>query len=101
MSPIWRSGLFFLESLEGKKKRKQSIRENLNQFAMKDVFNMDETRLFYGLLTNYSLATKHFEWKENKIRKAYSCYLLQRGWFIKIFFYGLLGSKLCHVVSRM
>lgn len=27
----------------------QSIREKLNQFAMKDVFNMDETGLFYRL----------------------------------------------------
>uniref|UniRef100_A0A8C0Z9I1 CENP-B homolog protein 2-like n=1 Tax=Cyanistes caeruleus TaxID=156563 RepID=A0A8C0Z9I1_CYACU len=42
----------------------QSIREKLNQFAMKDVFNMDETGLFYRLQPDRSLATKQLEGKK-------------------------------------
>lgn len=39
----------------------QSIREKLYQFFKKDVFNMDETWLFYRLQPDHSLATKQLE----------------------------------------
>ena len=42
----------------------ESIREKLNQFSMKDVFNMDETGLFYTLQPDHSLATKQLEGKK-------------------------------------
>jgi hypothetical protein len=38
-----------------------SIREKIDQFPMKDVFNMDETGLFYRLQADHSLATKQLE----------------------------------------
>ncbi|XP_074350027.1 CENP-B homolog protein 2-like [Apium graveolens] len=42
-------------------KKLESIREKINQFPMKDVFNMDETGLFYRLQADHSLATKQLE----------------------------------------
>ncbi|KAJ0034129.1 hypothetical protein Pint_25249 [Pistacia integerrima] len=45
-------------------KKLESIREKLDQFAMKDVFNVDETRLFYRLQPHHSLATKQLEGKK-------------------------------------
>ncbi|CAI8595815.1 unnamed protein product [Vicia faba] len=38
-----------------------SIREKIDQFPMKYVFNMDETGLFYRLQADHSLATKQLE----------------------------------------
>ena len=38
-----------------------SIREKIDKFPMKDVFNMDETGLFYRLQADHSLATKQLE----------------------------------------
>ncbi|KAH1209676.1 CENP-B 2 [Glycine max] len=38
-----------------------SIREKIDKFPMKDVFNMDETGLFYRLQADNSLATKQLE----------------------------------------
>ncbi|KAH1246141.1 CENP-B 2 [Glycine max] len=38
-----------------------SIREKIDQLPMKDVFNMDETGLFYRLQVDHSLATKQLE----------------------------------------
>ncbi|KAL6493089.1 hypothetical protein OROGR_032848 [Orobanche gracilis] len=43
----------------------ESIRQKLDQFTMKYVFNMDETDLFYKLQANHSLATKQLECKKN------------------------------------
>lgn len=37
------------------------IRSKLNQFQLKDIYNMDETKLFYRLETDHSLATKQLE----------------------------------------
>ncbi|XP_074322991.1 CENP-B homolog protein 2-like [Apium graveolens] len=42
-------------------KKLESIREKINQFPMKDVFNMDETGLFYRLQADHSLSTKQLE----------------------------------------
>lgn len=42
-------------------KKLESIREKIDQFPMKDVFNMDETGLFYRLQADHSLATKQLE----------------------------------------
>lgn len=39
----------------------ESIREKIDQFPRKDVFNMDETGLFYRLQADHSLATKQLE----------------------------------------
>lgn len=39
----------------------EAIREKINQFSMKDVFNLDETGLFYRLQADHSLATKQLE----------------------------------------
>ncbi|CAK8567217.1 unnamed protein product [Lathyrus sativus] len=38
-----------------------SIREKIDQFPMKDVFDMDKTGLFYRLQDDHSLATKQLE----------------------------------------
>ncbi|KAH1194247.1 CENP-B 2 [Glycine max] len=43
------------------KQKLVSIREKIDQFPMKDVFNMDETGLFYRLQVDHSLATKQLE----------------------------------------
>jgi len=43
------------------KQKLVSIWEKIDQFIMKDVFNMDETELFYRLQANHSLATKQLE----------------------------------------
>ncbi|XP_074377759.1 CENP-B homolog protein 2-like [Apium graveolens] len=37
------------------------IRSKLDQFNLKDIYNMDETRLFYRLEADHSLATKQLE----------------------------------------
>ncbi|KAH1228178.1 CENP-B 2 [Glycine max] len=42
-------------------KKLVSIREKIDQFPMKDIFNMDETGLFYRLQADHSLATKQLE----------------------------------------
>ncbi|XVF51243.1 hypothetical protein PTKIN_Ptkin04bG0168800 [Pterospermum kingtungense] len=42
----------------------KSIREKVDQFEMKDVFNMDETGLFFRLQVDHSLATKQLEGKK-------------------------------------
>jgi len=42
-------------------KKLEVIREKIDQFPLKDVFNMDETGLFYKLQADHSLATKQLE----------------------------------------
>ncbi|XP_022866870.1 uncharacterized protein LOC111386636 [Olea europaea var. sylvestris] len=43
------------------------IRSKLDQFQLKDIYNMDETELFYRLKADHSLATKQLEGrKKNK-----------------------------------
>lgn len=39
----------------------EAIREKVDKFPLKDVFNMDETGLFYRLQADHSLATKQLE----------------------------------------
>ena len=46
-------------------KKLKSIREKIDQFPMKDDFNMDETSLFYRLQANHSLATKQLEGRKH------------------------------------
>ncbi|KAM3304556.1 hypothetical protein P3S67_011422 [Capsicum chacoense] len=55
------SGSVNMEAMES---NLQSIREKLDQFAKKDVFNMDETGLFFRLQPDHSLATKQLEGKK-------------------------------------
>ncbi|KAM3305917.1 hypothetical protein P3S67_012786 [Capsicum chacoense] len=55
------SGSVNMEAMEN---NLQSIREKLDQFAKKDVFNMDETGLFFRLQPDHSLATKQLEGKK-------------------------------------
>ncbi|CAA7037302.1 unnamed protein product [Microthlaspi erraticum] len=45
-------------------KKLEAIREKIDKFPMKDVFNMDETGLFYRLQADHSLATKQLEGKK-------------------------------------
>ena len=46
--------------MEGLKNKLASIREKVHQFAIKNVFNMGETRLFY----RHSLATYYLKGKK-------------------------------------
>ncbi|KAM3287572.1 hypothetical protein P3S67_021002 [Capsicum chacoense] len=55
------SGSVTMEAMES---NLQSIREKLDQFAKKDVFNMDETGLFFRLQPDHCLATKQLEGKK-------------------------------------
>jgi len=52
------------------------IRAKLEDFDWKDIYNMDETDLFYRLQANHSLATKPLEVrkKDNEILTAVICY---------------------------
>ncbi|XP_060186554.1 CENP-B homolog protein 2-like [Lycium barbarum] len=52
------SGSIDIQDIETKL---ESIREKRDQFLMKDVFNIDETGLFYKLQADHSLATKQLE----------------------------------------
>ncbi|XP_024005406.1 CENP-B homolog protein 2-like [Eutrema salsugineum] len=45
-------------------KKLEAIREKIDSFPKKDVFNMDETGLFYRLQADHSLATKQLEGKK-------------------------------------
>ena len=42
-----------------------SIKAKLNQFQWKDIYNMDETGLFYRLEANHTLATKQLKERKN------------------------------------
>ncbi|XP_055806878.1 CENP-B homolog protein 2-like [Solanum dulcamara] len=53
-----------------------SIRSKLDQFELKDIYNMDKTGLFYRLKADYSLATKQLEGRKKdkeKITLALCC----------------------------
>ena len=55
ISSFWREGSVDVQDMEQKL---VSIQEKIDQFPMKDVFNMDETGLLYRLQADHSLATK-------------------------------------------
>ncbi|XP_024639887.1 CENP-B homolog protein 2-like [Medicago truncatula] len=62
-----------------------SIREKIDQFPMKDVFNMDETGLFYRLQVDHSLATKQLEGrKQDKERLTYRAN--KKAWMTSVLF---------------
>ncbi|GKG00564.1 CENP-B homolog protein 2-like protein, partial [Tanacetum coccineum] len=50
--------------MEGMEDKLKSIRDKVDQFEMKDIFNMDETSLFFRLQPDHSLATMQFEGKK-------------------------------------
>ncbi|KAM3319815.1 hypothetical protein P3S67_007015 [Capsicum chacoense] len=87
------SGSVNMEAMES---NLQSIREKLDQFAKKDVFNMDETGLFFRLQPDHSLATKQLEGKkQDKERLTVNVNLgsmdceyraNKRAWMIEILF---------------
>ena len=55
--------------MNGMENKLQSLREKVHQFAKKDVFNMNERKLFYRLQPNqYSLVIKLEGKKQNKKR---------------------------------
>ena len=43
-----------------------AIREKFGKFVMKDMFNMDETGLFYRLQADQSLATKQLKRRKKR-----------------------------------
>ncbi|XP_055800343.1 CENP-B homolog protein 1-like [Solanum dulcamara] len=53
-----KSGSIIMENI---KNELPSIQSKLDQFELKDIYNMDETGLFYRLEADHSLATKQFE----------------------------------------
>ncbi|XP_010419288.1 PREDICTED: CENP-B homolog protein 2-like [Camelina sativa] len=55
------SGSVDVEDME---KKLEAIRGKIDKFSKKDVFNMDETGLFYRLQADHSLATKQLEGKK-------------------------------------
>ncbi len=67
---------------------------------MKDVFNMDETWLFYRLQLNHSLATKQLEGKKQDKERLTIVICYNKDGFEK-FLYGSLVSMINHGVSRM
>ena len=78
----------------------ESIREKIDQFPKKDVFNIDETGLFYRLQADHSLATKQLEGrKQDKERLTIVICCNEDG--SEKFPYGLLESMQSHVASRM
>ncbi|KAL4272794.1 hypothetical protein GQ457_13G009420 [Hibiscus cannabinus] len=52
------SGSIDMEDMENKL---VAIKEKINQYLMKDIFNMDEIGLFYRLQADHYLATKQLE----------------------------------------
>ncbi|GJT67120.1 CENP-B homolog protein 2-like protein [Tanacetum coccineum] len=50
--------------MEGMEDKLKSIRDKVDQFEMKDIFNMDETGLFFRLQPDHSLATMQLEGKK-------------------------------------
>ncbi|GJT63784.1 CENP-B homolog protein 2-like protein [Tanacetum coccineum] len=56
-----KSGSVEMEGMEDKLK---SIGDKVDQFEMKDIFNMDETGLFFRLQPDHSLATMQLEGKK-------------------------------------
>ncbi|KAL2227918.1 UNVERIFIED_CONTAM: Tigger transposable element-derived protein 4, partial [Sesamum indicum] len=48
-------------NMQDMKMKLEAIREKINQFSMKDVFNLDEIGLFYSLQADHSLTTKQLE----------------------------------------
>ena len=68
----------FIENIEDDLPQKRAKLEN---FDWKDIYNMDETNLFYRLQADYSLAAKQLEGRKRVQGKTYYCGLLQWGWF--------------------
>nr|GEV69299.1 hypothetical protein [Tanacetum cinerariifolium] len=50
--------------MEGMEDKLKFIRDKVDQFEMKDIFNMDETGLFFRLQPDHSLATMQLEGKK-------------------------------------
>ncbi|XP_071740908.1 uncharacterized protein [Rutidosis leptorrhynchoides] len=50
--------------MEGMEDKLKFIRDKVDQFEMKDIFNMDETYLFFRLQPDHSLATMQLEGKK-------------------------------------
>ncbi|MBA0870796.1 hypothetical protein Goshw_017357 [Gossypium schwendimanii] len=49
------------------------IRAKFEIFYWKDIYNMDETSLFYRLQVDHSLATKQIEGRKKDKEKTYCC----------------------------
>ena len=53
--------------MEALSARLPEIRKTLDEYALNDIYNMDETGLFYRMQANISLATRQLEGrKQNK-----------------------------------
>ncbi|KAL0290413.1 UNVERIFIED_CONTAM: CENP-Bprotein 2 [Sesamum calycinum] len=73
----------------------EAIREKINQFPMKDVFNLDETGLFYRLQADHSLATKQLEGrKQDKERLKLIQKILKGYEMLSCFFPPNMTSKI-------
>ncbi|XP_076903200.1 CENP-B homolog protein 2-like [Bidens hawaiensis] len=61
---FWRFGESGSVEMEGMEDKLKSIRDKVDQFKMKDIFNMNETSLFFRLQPDHSLATMQLEGKK-------------------------------------
>ncbi|XP_076944819.1 CENP-B homolog protein 2-like [Bidens hawaiensis] len=61
---FWRFGESGSVEMEGMEDKLKSIRDKVDQFEMKDIFNIDETGLFFRLQPDHSLATMQLEGKK-------------------------------------
>ena len=73
----------------------ESIREKLDQFPMKDVFNMDETWLFYRLQLTILLQQSNLKVRR-KIKKDLQLLFVVMRMALRKFLYGVLASMLSH-----
>ncbi|XP_055835082.1 CENP-B homolog protein 2-like [Solanum dulcamara] len=67
------SGSVIMKNIENEL---SNIRSKLDQFELKDIYNMDETGLFYRLEADHSLATKQLEGRKKdkeRITLAFCC----------------------------
>ena len=76
------------------------IKGKIDQFAMKGVFNMDETTSFYMLKVDHSLATKQLEGKK-KHKEMITVVICYTKYSSEKFLYESLESMQNHVASRM
>ncbi|GJV49007.1 CENP-B homolog protein 2-like protein [Tanacetum coccineum] len=81
--------------MEGMEDKLKSIRDKVDQFEMKDIFNMDETGLFFRLQPDHSLATMQLEGKKQDKERLLLFAVMRT--VRKNFLYGLLGNMLNQV----
>ncbi|KAG8474104.1 hypothetical protein CXB51_034161 [Gossypium anomalum] len=88
------SGSVFMKNIED---ALPQIRAKLENFDWKDIYNVDETGLFYRLQANYSLAAKQFEGRKRARKNLLLWFVAMRMVQIKCLF-GITGRKVLLIV---